>query len=609
MEKAVQYIITNIVKWAPSGVGIGVTIHSVVEQEWLQAVLMTFVTACSSIWVKFSGKFIEEAGKEAETRGGGLARWIFVVSDHIADSFQQKIAKFWRQLISDFEDKYYERLIYICRNYETQGLDKEQVLELQYVFVPLKISQKSLTQISPDLIRELPQKLSTQRDIGKLLAMIGDGSVLRRFAILGAPGAGKTTLLRYLTLVYASRQQKRLLDAKAPKFIPVLIYLRSVREEIISNPILKLDELINIWVKRLQSIEPLAPPPDWFADRLRRNDCLILLDGLDEIADEHERRLISQWVDQQMYEYSKTTFILTSRPLGYKNAKLEQPVTVLEVEPFTMKQVQQFVHNWYLETEIRSQGHKDDLGVREEAKQEADDLIERIRGNAPLSAMAANPLLLTMIATVHRRGSALPGKRVELYKEICQVLLEKRQLAKRIPDVLTSSQKQSVLQGLALYLMQQEIRSFTFSEVASVVGSRLQMVLPNALEPSTFLKQIREVSGLLVAREEEVYEFVHLSFQEYLASVEIRKSNQEWILVDALLDSEQLSWWAETTRLYAAQGDSSGIIRAAMQASKTDVSTVDILALAFDCLDEGERVDPKVRKELEKLLEQGLEDR
>ena len=36
--------------------------------------------------------------------------------------------------------------------------------------------------------------------------------------------------------------------------------------------------------------------------------------------------------------------------------------------------------------------------------------------------MAVNPLLLTMIATVHRRGNVLPGKRVELYKEICQVL-------------------------------------------------------------------------------------------------------------------------------------------------------------------------------------------
>ena len=58
------------------------------------------------------------------------------------------------------------------------------------------------------------------------------------------------------------------------------------------------------------------------------------------------------------------------------------------------------------------------MGVREDAKQQADDLIKRIRDSAPLAAMAVNPLLLTMIATVHRRGTALPGRRVDLYKEL-----------------------------------------------------------------------------------------------------------------------------------------------------------------------------------------------
>ena len=604
MEKVVQSIITNVVKWTPSGIGIGVTGHSIWQGEWVQAILLTFLTACSSIWVRFSGKFMEEAGKEAEELGGGLARWIFVVGGRTANTLQDKAEKFWRHFTSDFEDNYHQRLVYICRNYETQGLDKEQVLSLQHVFVPLKISQKSLTQISSNLIQKLPKKISSQRDVGELLSLMRNDPALRRLAILGAPGAGKTTLLRYLTLVYASRQQRELLHAKAPKFIPVLIYLRGVRNDIINNPKLTLIELINTWVQRLQTIDPLKPPSDWFANKLKGNECLILLDGLDEIADEHERRQVSKWVDQQMYEYPKAAFILTSRPLGYKNAKLQQDVTVLEVQPFTLKQVQQFIRNWYLETEIRNQGNKDDLGVREDAKQQADDLIKRIRDSAPLAAMAVNPLLLTMIATVHRRGSVLPGRRVELYQEICQVLLEKRQLAKRILGSLTTSQKQSVLQLLALVLMHLKTRSFKLTpKVNSLIQQRLASVSPNASTSNEFLKEIREVSGLLIAKEEGIYEFAHLSFQEYLASVEIRASNLQQVLIKALQDPKQLSWWSETIRLYAAQGDSSEIIRTAIQAS-----TVDALALAFDCLEEGDRVNPEVRQELETLLDQGLAD-
>jgi predicted NACHT family NTPase len=606
MEKLVQSAIANLVKWTPSGFGLGLTVHSLaeVERDWTQVVLAAFATGFTSVWVKFSGEFMKEVEREAEERGGGLARWFFLVGDRTGIATQKKISSLWRQFRSDFKDKYYQRLIYISRNYETQGLDKDKVLRLRKVFVPLKIYSKNLVKISPDLIQEIPQSASMHLEVGELLVQMYNDSTLRRLAILGAPGSGKTTLMRYLTLVYANREERKLLHSKAPVYIPVLIYLRDVREDIVKNPELSLADLINIWIERLQRSEPLKPPSGWFADKLKRNQCLVLLDGLDEIADEHERQAVSRWVDIQMEEYPEVAFILTSRPLGYQNAQLQQPVTVLEVQPFTFKQVQTFIENWYLETEIRSQVNADDLGVREEAKQQADDLIKRIRDSVPLTAMAVNPLLLTMIATVHRRGSALPGKRVELYREICQVLLERRQRAKRIPDKLTAAQKQSVLQALALALMKQETRSFTLSDVRSLVQSRLVLVIKDDLEADQFLTQAREVSGLLVAKEEGIYEFAHLSFQEYLAAVELQESNQEETLTRALNNPEQLSWWAETARLYAAQGNASGIIQAAIQAD-----TVETLALAFDCLEEAKCVDPSVRQKLEAILNEGLESR
>lgn len=606
MEKFSQSIITNLVKWTPSGVFLVWTAHSVWASEWTQAVLVSFVTACTSIWVKFSGKFMEEAEREAEERGGGLARWLFVVGDRTAIALQGKATQAWRHLTSDFEDKYYQRLIYICRNYETQGLDKDRVLKLQSMFVPLKISPKSLATISPDLIQGLPEKISSQREIGDLLVYISHESTFRRLAILGVPGSGKTTLMRYLTLIYASRKQRKLIHRKAPRYIPVLMYLRDVRKDIVENPTLSLADLIDTWVQRLQTIEPLKPPSGWFAEKLKQNLCLILLDGLDEIADKTERQIVSHWVDLQMKEYPDVPFILTSRPLGYQQAKLQQAVTVLEVQPLTLEQVQKFIHSWYLETEIRSQDNADDLGVRDEAKRQADDLVKRIRDSAPLVAMAVNPLLLTMITTVHRRGNALPGKRIELYKEICQVLLEKRQRAKGIVDQLTASQNQSVLQGLALNLMVRKTRSFNFSDVGveELLQQRLRLVFNNEPNPQQFLKQMREVSGLLIAKEEEVYEFAHLSFQEYLASVEIRESNQEHLLIDKIKSTELLSWWAETIRLYVAQGDSSNIIQAAIQHP-----SVEALALAFDCLEQGKSVEPSVRAELETLLQEALEAR
>lgn len=601
MEKFIQSLITNVVKWTPSGVGVAVTVNSFRTGEWRQALLISFVTASSSLWVKFSGKFMEKAGEEVEKKGGGLAKWLFAVGDYTATALKNKGLKTWRDLTSDFEDEYYRRLDYICRNYETKGLDKEHVLKLQRIFVPLKISHKSLAKISQNLIQTSSTELSKQQDIGHFLARMASDSTFRRLAILGAPGSGKTTLLRYITLIYTSRQQRKL-NSKAPPFIPVLIYLRHVREDIVKNPELPLVDLIHQWLQRLQTIDPLKPPPTWFANKLRYRRCLILLDGLDEIADESERQKVSRWVDMQMKEYPETAFILSSRPLGYASAKLQQDITVLEVQPFNLGQVEQFIQNWYLEIEISSQGNNDDLGVQEEARQQANDLVKRIRHSSPLATMAVNPLLLTMIATVHRRGSALPGKRVELYKEICQVLLEKRQRAKNIADTLSISQKQSALQLLAADLMCNETVSFSLTpKIDQLLQERLSLTSSNASTSEEFIKQMREVSGLLTAKEEGVYEFAHLSFQEYLASVEIGKSHLESKLISALADPEQLSWWAETIRLYCVQNDASQIIQAALRSK--EIAT---LSLAFDCWKERASMQPSVREALETCLIQGL---
>lgn len=58
----------------------------------------------------------------------------------------------------------------------------------------------------------------------------------------------------------------------------------------------------------------------WMRQELKAQNCLILLDGLDEVP-EDQRDKLSRWAYRQMQEYD-SFFILTSRPHGY-NASLE----------------------------------------------------------------------------------------------------------------------------------------------------------------------------------------------------------------------------------------------------------------------------------------------
>ncbi|MUG91745.1 NACHT domain-containing protein [Scytonema sp. UIC 10036] len=579
--------------WVPACLSLLITVIFLIRRELLASVLWLFLTLTLTIFA-FFGSFVYNITHKVFQK---LYKEMKASEQSLANYISRKM------LIntSTFKQEYYQNLIYICRDFQTQGLDKDRILKLHKVFVPLKIAAKETANIRSAIILEEQIKTSnsSHKEIWNFLAAKGKDNklVYPRMAVLGVPGSGKTTLLRHLTLCLATNEQRKL-DPKIPKLIPVLLYLRDVRQEIVKNQP-PLADLITQQVKQQRKIQPLNPPDNWFSEKLGENKCLVMLDGLDEVADETERRLVSTWVDEQMRAYPDTPFILTSRPFGYKTAQLQQEVIVLEVQPFSLKQMEDFIHNWYCETEIMARAGEKDLGVREEAKKNADDLIKRIKDSNSLVSMALNPLLLTMIATVHRRGSALPGKRVELYKEICQVLLERRQRSKNMPDTLTASQKQAVLQVLALGLMQQKTREFKLSEGIERIKHKLAEVAGRGVNPEDFIKKICDFSALLVEKELNIYEFAHLSFQEYLAASQIKELNIEPLLIRNINNS----WWSETIRLYSAQTNASNLIS---QILEMPDSSVEAIALAYDCVKEGLSVDPDVRRKLEDKIEAGL---
>ncbi|NER99371.1 MAG: hypothetical protein F6J86_37065, partial [Symploca sp. SIO1B1] len=110
------------------------------------------------------------------------------------------------ELTSPFQREYYQSLIYSCRDYQTQGLDKDRILKLEKVFVPFRIVSKEAVQVNANMIQQVQSRAETYREkrIWDFLAAMGQYPEFRRIAVLGAPGSGKTTLLRYLTLTYSA---------------------------------------------------------------------------------------------------------------------------------------------------------------------------------------------------------------------------------------------------------------------------------------------------------------------------------------------------------------------------------------------------------------------
>lgn len=408
--------------------------------------------------------------------------------------------------------------------------------------------------------------------------------------MIGPPGSGKTTLLEHIALTYARGNERRQ-HPKAPRLVPALLPLREVKGMICRDEAVTLPEVIG----SLDYVKGLNPRQDWFHDKLRHGRCLAMLDGLDEVADPSERKAVGLWVSGQMEKYPDSFFVVTSRPFGYKDVTTEQ--VVLEVLPLNRDLTHQFIHNWYLQNEVMRQLGKPDKKTRERAAAKADGLIRLVGLNPTLLAMSVNPLLLTMIATVHDNKGRLPENRVDLYEEICVVLLGKRQ-EDRNQDVglpIPPKDRRSVFQVLALELMRMGKRDFTAQEGQEIIAAVFGRVAPTGQTTAEFFDYAEKVSGLL--RQERNYEFAHKSLQEYLAAAQIRETDREWILIHHIADE----WWEETIRLYALMGDATGIVAAALNEGSPAA-----FKLACDCVDEGAEAEAAVKERLEATLEGAL---
>jgi predicted NACHT family NTPase len=322
---------------------------------------------------------------------------------------------------------------------------------------------------------------------------------------------------------------------------------------------------------------------------------LVMFDGFDEVKPQW-RNPVSRWLDQQMTNYQKSVFILTSRPGGYQDYDAANPPSSkLFVKPFNADQRECFVRQWYLTQERYARGGRNTPEVKQIADSNAVNLLQQLSSRPELEILAKNPLLLNMIANLHRSyaGQQLPQRRSELYQDICTLQLRDRPRERGIDMLVPFPDIQQVLQKIAFTLVKQNQPAIKRQELETWIFNHLQSLdFGNTVAALAFLNQIVDVSELIVKRDED-YEFAHLSFQGYLAAAEIKEQKQEQLLLEHWQDS----WWKETILLYCAQVNPSNLIRAFLNIGRQEA-----VNLAQECLKETPRkVEPQIELELQQL--------
>ncbi len=364
-----------------------------------------------------------------------------------------------------------------------------------------------------------------------------------RLVVLADPGLGKSTLIHWLS--YCVVRGFGFFDPKLPMLAKLAPFPMVVRELPLTNP-LGWDQLLDLW---------LALPQNKQLERalaqrlLDLGQVLILIDGLDELADLDRRRALRAAVWEGMNRYPSCRFLLTSRLVGYDEVSFhsEKHKRPLDESHLPLPEWEQDLFPRYylapmdeprLNRLARSWFRIHD-GNESLLEQKTRDLVRDLKRNEGTRRLMRSPLLLTYMAQIQKVRGALPEGRVQLYDEITEAYLDTIDQERKLPGLPLSLAEKYRLMGRVAFEMQRR-RSGDDAETAVLVdgatlaewfNSELHAMGKEALG-SQLVDYMSRRSGLLLPRGQDQYTWLHLSIGEYFAArhLEDKLMAPAWLL-------------------------------------------------------------------------------
>lgn len=387
--------------------------------------------------------------------------------------------------------------------------------------------------------------------IGRLLGRI------THLAILASPGGGKSTLVKRLATAYSFTKRRLEVDDELPEreWLPLFLRCRDLRDRS-NRPVLEL--LHGIAAFANMNEEQAKCFRSSVSDALRSGRALLLVDGLDEISDEGSRRTFAQNLRTFVAMFPNAALVVTSRVAGFRDvagviAGTCQQVTLA---PLNEADVSRLCVSWHVEV----------IADTEKVRAEAAELAAYIWSNRHIRSLVENPLLLTTLLVVKRSNGEIPPTRAELYFEAVRVLVRTWNVEGYAP--LDERETLARLSFVACAMMQRGIQLIGNTALVKLLHEAAVEMEPELqfakVSPSEFIQRIEYRSSLLMqtgyqrldGELQPVFEFRHLTFQEYLAargfvSEQYPGRNEEQPLVEVLAPHIGEERWQEVIPLAA----------------------------------------------------------
>ncbi|WP_128092341.1 NACHT domain-containing protein, partial [Streptomyces resistomycificus] len=281
---------------------------------------------------------------------------------------------------------------------------------------------------------------------------------------------------------------------------------------------------------------------------LEAGRALLLVDGIDEVppADREEaRRRLTDLL--AMYPHNRC--LVTVRPLAVAADWLAcENFEELRLLPMRDEDVLAFSRAWHATARIECKDIRD--AHRAAAEEKNLHALERaleqeLARNPTLLHLSRTPLLAAVVCALHRRRRGfLPETRWSLYNAALTMLLGSRDTLRRVgaPEgiVLGVEEHLQLLQRIAAWLARGGYAEFSHTQAQHQIELAMRG-MPQVRQqgsPEAVLTHLLNRSGLLQERNETVIQFIHRTFQDYLAAKELQESDGLGELLQHAADEE-----------------------------------------------------------------------
>ena len=501
-----------------------------------------------------------------------------------------------------FEQRYRHAVIRKLDELELFGVDVSTASSrhsLSVAYVTLSVEQRASTATEEQHLHPGTDRIEDTDASEESMEIISVEEALagsRCLTIRGLAGSGKTTLLKWVAIHAASKTfENTLMDWN--NTIPFFIRLRQCAESDLPRP----EDFPGLVAPAIAD----TMPDGWVHDQLNSGRAIVLVDGVDEVP-QLEREDVRTWLKDLAETYKKSRFIVSSRPPAIEEGWMEREgFGDTELQPMGLDDIDAFIDHWHQAVRERLEDEED----RTEIEGVAEHLKQGLRKSHPIRNLATSPLLCAMLCALHRdRRQQLPTDRIELYEACSHMLLERRDIERRIElrdyPQLSYRQKRNLLNDFAYWMLQNGHTMVTVGQAEERLGRKMTNMM--GIGKGTTAADVRrlfvERSGMLREPVDGRIDFAHRTFQEFLAA----QAALDEVDIGVLVSHGHRDQWREVIVLAAGlarRQDREGIISGLIERGDEDTDRRHQLhLLAVACLETATELEPSVHQEVRRRL-------